>query len=260
MRKFLIAFAFVVIFAAGSFAQTNDGSNSATFTIDLASSSVDFAGDEFNPPPPDVEETRKTLGLKAENASKRESISLQSFAPDPEGQNLAPLAAPSASSHWPWPVNGLWETPDKAIDGNMGTFWASTIGDGSNAWYRLDWPQPITMGRIYLTDGLNVRGHTVHSISYFDLTSNSWVILPNSSFTYGPPYPSSVDFRCSPVQTNAIILRIRVGPANPHPNGAVTITEIEVYSDSLEIKSLIAVPDKLLLDQNGVGQVLLSRR
>ena len=224
LRAVWVVLVVLFLFCQPGLAQTDEEQCPATFSLELASFTSDFTTVEFNPPPP----------------------------------NLAPLAIPSASSYWPWPAPN-WETPDKAIDGDILSFWASSFSDG-NAWFRLDWPQPINIDRIYLTDGSNIRGHTVHSISTYNLASASWVKLPNSNFTYGPPYPSSVDFRCSPVRTNAIILRIGVGPANPHPNRAVTLTELEVYgSPVVEVLAVDPYPVALCLDKAGAGSVIVFR-
>ncbi|NLF95571.1 MAG: hypothetical protein GX569_02470, partial [Candidatus Riflebacteria bacterium] len=58
------------------------------------------------------------------------------IAPNPTGPNLAPLAAPSASSIWPVPTYNFDGTialhiPAHANDENRNTYWSSHYGDGS---------------------------------------------------------------------------------------------------------------------------------
>jgi hypothetical protein len=171
LKSVLVVLAVLFLLCRSGLAQTSEEHDPATFSLELASFTSDFSLVEFNPPPPNIEEIQKAWNLKAGNAPVREAISLKSVAPNPEGPNLASLAIPSASSYWPWPAPN-WETPDKAIDGDLRSFWASSFSD-RNAWFRLDWPQPMHIDRIYLTDGSNIRGHTVHYISFYNLASAS---------------------------------------------------------------------------------------
>ena len=194
-----------------------------------------------------------TGNLNESSKSKEYPLNLSSairllLAPNPVGPNLAPFAVPSASSVWPVPTpdfdggNSL-HTPGQANDVNRNTYWSSHYGDGAQPWYRLIWAQPVTIARIFFGHGLpgggpgstspGNRGHTTRFIQYYDLTSQTWLTIPNSVLYYGLPYPDWVDFNFSPVRTTGIIIGLTAGPANPHPNWCVALTEVEVYGCEL---------------------------
>ncbi|KAF1079137.1 MAG: hypothetical protein GQF41_4550 [Candidatus Rifleibacterium amylolyticum] len=196
------------------------------------------------------------------------------IAPNPTGPNLAPLAAPSASSIWPVPTYNFDGTialhiPAHANDENRNTYWSSHYGDGSQPWYRLSWAQPVTISRIFFGHGLpgggpgsispGNRGHHTRFIQYYDLASQAWLTIPNSVHYYGYPYPDWVDFRFSPVETTGIVFGLAAGPANPHPNWCVALTEVEVYGSEITVLSADAIPSTLWLDNNGAGSGIVFR-
>ncbi len=209
-----------------------------------------------------------------ENALNLSSAVRLLIAPDPVGPNLAPFAVPSASSIWPVPTPNFdgvtaLHSPDQANDENRNTYWSSHYGDGSQPWYRLSWAQPVTISRIFFGHGLpgggpgsispGNRGHHTRFIQYYDLTSQTWLTIPNSTHYYGLPYPDWVDFSFSPVETTGIIFGLAAGPANPHPNWCVALTEVEVYGSEITVLSVKAAPDTLWLDNNGAGSGIVFR-
>lgn len=157
-------------------------------------------------------------------------------APNPTGENLAYSAFPSASSIWPWPLYGFPFTPDRAINGITSDWWSSIFWEWTS-WYRLDWPQPVNIGRIFIYQ--EVVSHvmqTVQHIDYFDTSTNSWKTIPGSvnlHFNGGAP---PLNFIFDPITTTGIIVYMNTGPVNPHPNLCVMIGEIEVYGPAASLK------------------------
>ena len=39
-------------------------------------------------------------------------------------------------------------TPEKAIDGNMGTRWSGIPGHNAGVWYQLEWKEPVEIGEV----------------------------------------------------------------------------------------------------------------
>jgi hypothetical protein len=67
--------------------------------------------------------------------------------------NLANQAFATASAVWnnDVPNNG----PQLAIDGNLGTRWASGPAGATNAWLELDFSQPVSFNQIYLSEAFD---------------------------------------------------------------------------------------------------------
>ncbi|MDP1624276.1 MAG: hypothetical protein Q8L64_00750, partial [bacterium] len=179
-----------------------------------------------------------------------------SVAPNQQGPNLALSAFATADSSWP---GGPW-TPDKGNDGSMSTNWAARYWIW-NHWYRLDWPQPTTINRIYITHQPEAGwGQTIQQIRYLDANTGSWVTIPGLlNYFYGGNTPAVVDFSFSPVTASAAVVYMNTGPYNPHPNWTVTIYEMEVYGPTVEVTSVTPYPSILLLDRAGAGSGIVFR-
>ncbi len=205
----------------------SDGLSNFLANIENATFAIDLTQPEENPNAPAQNLLlQKNIG----SFSARITFPKALIAPNPSGQNLAFLAIPSASSNWPWPLYGYPFTPDQAIDGLANETWASHFGTWAG-WFRLDWTATQTIGRIYITyqEFGQPFGQTISSIKYYNLSTNSWLTIPNSSFTLGASRPAYADFSFPAIETTGIIVYLNPGPEVPHPNACVFISEIEVY-------------------------------
>jgi len=227
-------------------------------------------------PPPDLRSAAEVFSQNAGEVGTRNrrsagllGITPLSLAPNPEGPNLAFLAIPSVSSTYPiatpyWynPVVSMFYTPDRAINGDYHDFWHSAFGGPH--WYRLTWPTPVNIKRIYLDhkNGLpypNWVQQTYTRIDYENASTGAWITIPGSSFVTGYNLPSIVDFTFPPVSARSIIVYLRTGPINPHPHGAVYIFELEVYGSQQEVLSVQSYPNDLWVSLSGVSSGIVFR-
>jgi hypothetical protein len=111
--------------------------------------------------------------------------------------NLANQATATASAVWN--NDAANNGPQLAIDGNMGTRWASGPAGQTNAWLELDFPQPVSFNQIYLSEAFD----RVQSFALQIWDGALWQTLVNGT-TIGANYTANF----SGVTTTKVLLNI----------------------------------------------------
>ncbi len=168
-----------------------------------------------------------------------------------KGENLARKAQAEASSE-----DGD-NTADKAIDGQLETFWGSAGteegfigGQVTNAWIQLTWPQPITFNRLILHE----FGDRSREISFqaWDDQKKDWVEFASAASPGGGADIEIVHEKIlsSPVTTKQVRIFVPTGQAPPR------FREIEIYNFVLPPK--VTPPAVKKGDLNADGKVTLA--
>ena len=192
-----------------------------------------------------------------------------SIAPNPSGPNLSLQAMATADSYW---ANGSTEiaygyppSADKANDGSLWTIWESRYGSSSH-WYRLDWPTPVTLERLFIYRHIYPWvQETIDSVRYWNASQGAWLTIPGSTFALGggaynpnyPPVTGEINFPA--IETTRVVVYVHTGPTNPHPNNAVNFTEVETYGTPQEVLSVQLYPSDLWVSINGAGSGIVFR-
>jgi LmbE family N-acetylglucosaminyl deacetylase len=170
----------------------------------------------------------------------------------PDGANIAPLAAVTASSVASPDV----QSAGKAIDGIVSGFpimataeWA-TAGERVGAWIQLDWPEDHTVNGVKLFDRINPDDQiTGATLSFSDGSSLTLGALPNGGST-----PLEIAFSPRVIRW----VRLTVDAVGARTNSA-GLAEFEVYEGADGLPSL-SIGDVAVTEGQGASMVVTLSR